>query len=94
MMRICSPSGRRATANETYLLYYDVMSPAVLDMILETAIRMKMNLVIPSSFDLEDAVSDQLRALLGEDFARIEPLLWEYYAAIGDRGRDEIRCNC
>ena len=52
------------------------MSPAVLDMILETAIRMKMNLVIPSSFDLEYAVSDQLRDLLGEDFARIEPLLW------------------
>lgn len=44
-----------------YPFYGDVMDPAVLDLILETALRMEINLMIPSSFvDIDNPAEEEL----------------------------------
>lgn len=70
-----------------YRYYQNVMAPDVLDMILETALRMEINLVIPSSFvdidnpDEEKLVQAVTRRGMYISQHHVEPVGVSYFAA-------------
>ncbi len=48
----------------------------------------------PENADTEKLVCGLISELYGEDADKISPLLWGYYGAIADRGKNEIRYMC
>ena len=73
--------------NIDYPFYGDVMDPSVLDMVLEAALRMEINLVIPSSFvDIvnpaeEELIKTAVRRGMYVSQHHVEPVGVSYFAA-------------
>lgn len=80
-------TGEHGKRNIDYRFYRNVMNPAVLDTILETALRLEINLIIPSSFiDIDNPAEEELikavcRRGLYISQHHVEPMGVSYFAA-------------
>ena len=75
-------------------LYYSILNVSNLRPLHFSAWLYSKLLSDPENADIEKLVCGQLSEFYGEDAEKISTLLWEYYGAIADRGKDEIRYVC